>query len=88
MNLQNSLEIVKAVEILGVEGKKIAKDGVNLADLPEALELVKHLDVFVAAFKDAGEVVAEIKDLDQAELIALGSKCYEVVVNIVKASKP
>ena len=76
MDLKNSLEIVKAVEVLGVSVKKISKDGVNLADLPEALELIKQLDVFIAAVKDAKEVIGEVKDLDQAELIQLGSALY------------
>jgi len=76
MNIQNALEIVKAVEVLGVSVKKISKDGISLADLPEAIELVKQLDLFVAAFKDAGIAVEEIKDLDQAELLELGSKVF------------
>lgn len=76
MNIQNALEIVKAIEVLGVSAKHIAKDGVNLADLPEALELIKKVDLFVAAVKDAGLVVGEVKDLDQMELIELGTKIY------------
>ncbi len=83
MKIDQTLEVLAAVELLAVAGKKVAKDGLSLADLPEALELLKHLDVLVAAVKGADEVVAEIKDLDQGELIVLGTK----VVEIVKAIK-
>ncbi len=85
MDIKNSLEIVEAIKVLGVEGKKIAKDGVNLADLPEALELIKKIDVFIAAFKDAELVGAEVKDLDQAELIQLGAALYDVFKSIKEA---
>ncbi len=83
MDIKNTLEVLDAVELLAVQGKKIAKDGISLADLPEAIELVKHVDVIVAAVEDAKEVVDEAKDLDQAELIQIGSR----VVALVKAIK-
>lgn len=85
VNIQNSKEVLKAVEIVGVSAKKIAKDGVNLADLPEALELLKHVDDIVVAVKDANMIDDELKELDQAELIELGSACYDMIKNIAKA---
>lgn len=85
MDIKNTLEIVKAVEVLGVEAKKIAKDGVSLTDLPEALELIKQVDVIVAAVKDAKVAVDEVKELDQAELIQLGSAVYSAFKAIKEA---
>jgi len=79
MNIQASLEVLNAVEVLGVSAKKIAKDGVNISDLPEAVELLKHVGEFVQAAKDAHLVGEELKDVDQAELIQLGSKVYEII---------
>lgn len=85
MDIKNSMEILEAIELLGVSGKKIAKDGVSLADLPEAIELLKKLDVLMAAIKDAELAVDEAKDLDQAELLQLGTKVYGVIKAIKEA---
>ena len=85
MNIQGSLEFVAAVKLLAVEGKKIAKDGINLADIPEALVLLNHLDLVLKAAKDFHEVGAELKDIDQAELIQLGSALYEAFQEIKNA---
>lgn len=85
MDLKNTLEIVESIKILAVAGKKISKDGITLADIPEAVELLKHIDVFVAAFKDAKEVVGEVKDLDQAELLQLGTALYGVFKEVKEA---
>lgn len=80
-----TLEVLEAVKLLAVSGKKIAKDGVSLADLPEAVELLKHVDQIVLAAKDAHLIGEEVKDLDQAELIAVGSKVFELVKSIKEA---
>lgn len=85
MNIQGSLEFVAAVQLLGVEGKKIAKDGVNLADLPEALELLKHIDSLIAAAKDFHEVGSELKDIDQAEAAQLGFALFAAFKAIKEA---
>jgi hypothetical protein len=83
--LKGTLEAIAAIKLLGVEAKKIAKDGVSLADLPEAIELIKHIDVLVAAVKDINEIPAEIKAIDQAELIELGSALFDVFQSIKNA---
>lgn len=80
-----TLDVLAALEVLAVSAKKIAKDGVNLADLPEALELLKHVDAIVLAVKEAKEVPAEIKDIDQAELIAVGSKVFALIKAVKEA---
>lgn len=69
MDVKNTLEVIAAVELLGVAGKQIAKDGVNIDDLPKALELLKKYDVLLAAVDGIGEVVDEAKDIDSAEAV-------------------
>lgn len=84
VGIKESKELLEGVELLAVSAKKIAKDGVSLADLPEAIELLKKLDVLVEAFKGLSNVDEEIKDLDQAELIELGSKVFSLVKALSK----
>jgi hypothetical protein len=84
--IKETLEFLESVEVLVVEGKKIAKDGVSLADIPEALELFKKLDVIIAGGKDADKIYKEeLKELDQSELIQIGAKVFEVI-NAFKAA--
>lgn len=76
MDIKNTLEVVEAIKLLGVSGKKIAKDGVNLADLPEAIELLKQLDKIVVAVEGISELGKELQDIDQAELLQLGTAVF------------
>lgn len=82
MNIKASKELIAAIKLLAVEAKKISKDGINLADIPEALVLLSHLDVVLKAAKDFHDVGAELKDIDQAELIELGSDIYSAFKEI------
>jgi len=85
MDIKNSLEIIKAIELLGVEAKIISKDGVGLEDLPESIKLLKQVDVFVAAVSDAKLVIEEMKELDQSELLQLGAAAYSMIKSISEA---
>lgn len=71
-------ELLVGIELLLVSGKKIAKDGVSLADLPEAIELVRNIDTIIEAVKDADKVGEEVKDLDESELLALGLRVFKL----------
>jgi len=71
MDVKNTLEVIAAVELLGVAGKQIAKDGIAIDDLPKALELLKKYDVLLAAVDGIGEVVDEAKDIDSAEAVVI-----------------
>ena len=71
MDVKNTLEVIAAVELLGVAGKEIAKDGIAIDDLPKALELIKKYDVLVAAVDGIGDVVDEAKDIDSAEAVLI-----------------
>lgn len=84
-DIKATKEVLEALTVIGIEAKKIAKDGISMADLPEALELFKHIDLFVAAIKDAKLIPSEMKDLDQAEAIELGTKVYLDVKAIIEA---
>lgn len=85
VGIKESKELLAGIELIAVSAKKIAKDGVSLADIPEALELLKKLDVIVESVKGLDQLDEEAKDLDQAELIELGSKVFSIVKAIKEA---
>jgi len=85
VGVKESKELLEGILVLGVSAKKIAKDGVSLADLPEALELLKKVDVLVEAVKGVDAIGEEVKDLSQEELIELGLKVFSVVKAIKEA---
>ena len=82
-------KIEKAAEALAhivIAGKKISADKkVDLQDLPAAMELITKLPAIVEAFTALDEVVAEGKDLDIAEVVALIKKVDELVKAVEKA---
>lgn len=85
MDIKETLELLNAVEVLATAGAKIAKDKkVNAEDLPAAIELVKKLDVVLDGMRDLDKLDEEVKDLDEAELIAIVSKVI-IIAKTVKA---
>jgi hypothetical protein len=85
MDVKNILEVLAAIELLGVSGKEIAKDGLGIDDLPKALELVKKYQVILDAVNDVKLVVDEAKDIDSAEAVLVVTKLMSVVKNIKEA---
>jgi hypothetical protein len=85
MDVKNILEVLAAIELLGVSGKEIAKDGLGIDDLPKALELVKKYQVILDAVNDVKLVVDEAKDIDSAEAVLIVTKLMSVVKNIKEA---
>ena len=85
MDVKNTLEVIAAVELLGVAGKQIAKDGIAIDDLPKALELLKKYDVLVAAVDGIGEVVDEAKDIDSAEAVVIVTALMATIKKIKEA---
>lgn len=82
-------KIEKAADALAhiaVAAKKITADKkVDLQDLPAAMELVTKLPEIIAVVSEWQELVAEGKDLDVAEVVALIKKVDEIVKKIEKA---
>jgi hypothetical protein len=86
--LKESLELIKAIELLGVSGFDIAKDGLGVDDISKAVDLLKQINVIIEGIKGVGEISGEIKDLDQEELIQLGLSlfgCYKKIAEAAKA---
>lgn len=86
MDIKNSLEIVLAIETLGVAGVEIAKDGIGWEDTEKVLALAGKHKVFTDAIEDAGMVIDEAKDIDAQEAVQFYMAFQKAVKNI-KASK-
>jgi len=88
VGIVQTLELMEGLKIIGEAIAKTVKDGkVNMADLPHLIELIKEFNVIVEAIGGVAEIPAELKDVDQAELLQMGGKAYEVVKAIVDAYK-
>lgn len=78
--IKESLELGDGLIVLLVGLKKIGADGkLNFSDAADVIEMLQNLPVLMAAVKDASKIKDEVKDLDDAELAALGAKYMELV---------
>lgn len=92
LDLKETNEALDAVVLAIKAGKKvrdIVKDGVDASDFPKAIELITNeignVAIYTAGAKDADKVLAEIKDIDKAELVSLIMKVVSAVEEIEKA---
>lgn len=85
LELKETMELVKALELIGVKGKEILKDGIDSNDIVPAIELLKEINVIVEGIKDVKEIGAEMKDLDQEELLQLGMAMFSLYKKIKEA---
>ncbi len=83
MDIKETLEILEAVKKIAVLGTKTFADGVQISDLGALAELAKDFGTFSEAVKGFELLDDELKDLDQAEIMALTAKVFEIV-NAVK----
>jgi hypothetical protein len=84
-DIKETKELIEGVKLLAVAGAKIAKDGINVADLQHLVELAKNFEVIQKAFENVKEVEAEIKDLEESELIELVGVLYSLVKEVKEA---
>lgn len=70
--IKELLEAIKGITLLGVETKKIMKDGkVNLDDITSLQRLFEQKQTIFDAVEGVKEIPAEAKDLSAAEVVAL-----------------
>jgi hypothetical protein len=86
--IKECLEIVKGVELIGVTAQEVLADGkINGEDLDSGVKLITSANVLVEAVKGLGEADDELKDLDDAEMIQLGSAVFSAIKAIKAAKK-
>lgn len=79
-------EVIAAVELLGVSGKVMLKDGkVSVSDLPELMKLVASAQKIVDAVEGIEGVVPEVKDLDGEEAKEVVGKIFAMIAAIKAA---
>lgn len=78
-DIKETSEFLEALKVAAVAIAKIAKDKkVNAEDLPVLIELATEFETLVSGLSGLSEVPTELKDLDEAEVIALISKIYSI----------
>lgn len=85
VELKESLELVKAIDLLATKGIEISKGGIGAEDIGPAIEVLKQINVLIEGFKGLGGIPAEMKDLDEAEMLQLGSAVFGVYKDIKAA---
>lgn len=81
-------EVFAGVEAIGVCGAKVFADGsVGVSDIPAVVELAQKNQVVIEAVKGLDEALLEAKDLDLAELAAIGSLALGTLKAIKEAGK-
>ena len=85
MDIKESIELLNGIELIAVNGAKIAKDGINISDLAHLVELAKNFEVLKDAYVGIDLIDDEVKDLDEKELIELGLKAFSIIKNVKAA---
>lgn len=86
MDIKESKELLKGLELVGAAGLKIAKDGKgSVSDLMHVVELVKKFDVLKDAVEGIDKIPAELKDIDEAEIVELGAAAFGLIKALKEA---
>jgi hypothetical protein len=87
MEMKETQEFAKALEVIAIGGVKIFKEKDNMKKLEAALEVIKQYEVVLEGIKGAEHVIDEVKDIDQAEATALGFLVWESFKKVKEALK-
>ena len=86
--IAETTEILEGLRVLATFAGNVAKDGkVGPADLVYLVDLGSHFPAQAAAGKDADEALAELKDLDEAEVMSIVVQVYGVAKAFSEAKK-
>jgi len=87
MDIKESKELLVGLELVSVTIGDIAKDGIGADDIAKLLPLLSQFQSLIDAVDGIKNIPSEIKDIDQLELIELGTQAYEMIKNIIAAFK-
>lgn len=79
MNIKETKELLEGIELIALNGAKIAKDGINISDLAYLVDLAKNFEKLKLAYEGIDLVDDELKDIDEKELIELGVFAFNLV---------
>ena len=84
--IKEMMELLAAVEVLGVAVKEVMKDGkIGLEDAGALVKLGSQFGVFAAAIEGIKEIPAEAKDIDAQEAIEIVGKLYAIAAKVQAA---
>lgn len=75
-SIKETLELLKAIELIVSKGLEIYKDGINTSDIPKVLDLFKEYEKIEAGVKGLAKVDDELKDLDATEVTQLTAEVF------------
>jgi hypothetical protein len=79
-DINELLELLDGISVLVNTGVAIGADKqVNASDLTHVVGLLNEVSTIVDAVKGLKELPAEVKDLDQNEVLQLGARVFEMV---------
>jgi len=84
-SIKETLELLNGMGTASAIIKKIAKDGLTIADLVAIKDIAAALPEFKDAVEGAGEIPEELKDLDGAEQMQIIGAIYEQAKKINEA---
>jgi len=88
IDLKDTMEYFAALDLIADKFSAIVEDGkFDWNDAEHFISLATDYKVFVDAIKDSGNVPAELKDLDEAELLQMGIAAFAIVKKMSKAIK-
>jgi len=88
IDLKDTLEYFTALELIVDQYAAIVEDGeFNWDDASHFIKLITEWKVFANAIKDSGNVGAELKDLDEAEVLQVGLRAFHLVKKLSKSIK-
>ena len=78
--ITQSLELIDALKLLVIDGKKITADGkIGFSDFPVLFDLMGQAGALLTGFKGANEIPAEVADLSSEEISMIAAKFLEIV---------
>lgn len=87
LGLKETNEILDALELISQTVVKSLADGkIGVDDLVNLADLARNLDVLMAGVRNADDAVAELKDLDETELLTLVVRVFGIVKGIAKSN--
>jgi histidyl-tRNA synthetase len=79
LGIQETMEILDGLKLLGVDAAKIAKNGLNWSDLQHLVHIAQEFDTIKDAVQDADQALPELKDISEEEAIIIVAKVFEIV---------
>lgn len=84
--VKESLELVSAVKLVGINAKKaLADHKLNAEDLQYAMAILKDVQVLIDGIEGISHVGEEAKDIDEAEALQVGMAFLKAVKEIKNA---